>query len=59
LQDKAEKTPPPLKIDFTRRRVKLFPWNCNTALEEGYIYATAKNVTVEKNLGELNQQTRL
>jgi hypothetical protein len=27
LQDKGEKTPPPLKIDFTRRRVKLFPYN--------------------------------
>ena len=34
-------------------------WNCNTALEEGYIYATAKNITVEKKLRELNQQTRL
>lgn len=34
-------------------------WNCNTVVEEGYIYATAKNITVEKKLRELNQQSRL
>ena len=31
-------------------------WYCNSALEEGVIYATAKNITEEKNLRELNRQ---
>ncbi|WP_194975824.1 PAS domain S-box protein [Aquiflexum lacus] len=31
-------------------------WNCNTALEEGLIYASAKNITSEVQLRELNAQ---
>jgi len=31
-------------------------WTCNTSIEEGVIYATAKNITNEKKLGKLNDQ---
>ncbi|MEB2780968.1 PAS domain S-box protein [Algoriphagus sp. C2-6-M1] len=31
-------------------------WNCNTALEEGLVYASAKNITAEVQLRELNAQ---
>jgi len=31
-------------------------WYCNSSVEEGLIYATAKNITEEKKLRELNQQ---
>lgn len=31
-------------------------WNCNTALEDGLIYASAKNITAEVRLRELNAQ---
>ncbi|MFN3999697.1 PAS domain S-box protein [Algoriphagus sp.] len=31
-------------------------WNCNSMMEEGLIYASAKNITVEKKLQELNSQ---
>lgn len=31
-------------------------WTSNTSLEEGLIYASAKNITQEKKLRELNQQ---
>ncbi|WP_163381276.1 PAS domain S-box protein [Cyclobacterium sp. SYSU L10401] len=31
-------------------------WTCNSALEEGLIYATAKDITEQKKLRELNQQ---
>ncbi|HSI76373.1 MAG TPA: PAS domain S-box protein [Lunatimonas sp.] len=31
-------------------------WTCNTGIEEGIIYATAKNITKEKKLGKLNDQ---
>ncbi len=31
-------------------------WYCNSAREEGVIYATAKNITEEKKLRELNRQ---
>lgn len=31
-------------------------WNCNTALEDGLIYASAKNITAEVQLRELNAQ---
>jgi len=33
-------------------------WFCNSAMEEGLIYATAKNITEEKKLRELNRQSR-
>ena len=33
-------------------------WYCNTSLKEGIIYATAKNITEEKKLRELNSLTR-
>lgn len=33
-------------------------WACTSAVEEGLIYATAKNITEEKKLRELNRQTR-
>lgn len=33
-------------------------WYCNPAMEEGLIYATAKNITEEKKLRELNRQAR-
>src|SRR5690606_21332102 len=32
-------------------------WNCNTSPEEGLVYATAKNITEEKRLRELNRLT--
>src|SRR5690606_2934204 len=32
-------------------------WNCNTSPEEGLVYATAKNITEEKRLRELNLLT--
>ena len=31
-------------------------WNCNTALEEGLVYASAKNISEEVHLRELNTQ---
>lgn len=31
-------------------------WYCNSSMEEGLIYATAKNITEEKKLRELNRQ---
>jgi PAS domain S-box-containing protein len=31
-------------------------WYCNSSFEEGIIYATAKNITEEKKLRELNRQ---
>ncbi|MEX0684990.1 MAG: PAS domain S-box protein [Balneolales bacterium] len=31
-------------------------WTCNSAVEEGIIYATARNITEEKKLRELNRQ---
>ena len=31
-------------------------WYCNSVVEEGVIYATAKNITEEKKLRELNRQ---
>ena len=31
-------------------------WTCNTGIEEGLIYATAKNITIEKKLEKLNDQ---
>ncbi len=31
-------------------------WTCSSSVEEGLIYATAKNITEEKKLRELNQQ---
>ncbi len=31
-------------------------WNCNTALEEGLVYASAKNISTEVQLRELNAQ---
>jgi len=33
-------------------------WYCNSTLKEGLIYATAKNITEEKKLAELNRQAR-
>jgi len=33
-------------------------WYCNSALEKGLIYATAKNITEEKKLRELNREAR-
>ena len=33
-------------------------WQCTPSLEEGVIYFTAKNITEEKKLIELNRQTR-
>jgi PAS domain S-box-containing protein len=33
-------------------------WYCNSTLREGLIYATAKNITEEKKLWELNQKAR-
>ncbi|MEO7924231.1 MAG: PAS domain S-box protein [Chitinophagaceae bacterium] len=33
-------------------------WFCNATLNEGIIYATAKNITEEKKLRELNRQSR-
>ncbi|MFC0263632.1 PAS domain S-box protein [Fontibacter flavus] len=32
-------------------------WTCNTSLQEGIVYASAKNITSEKKLRELNQTT--
>ncbi|MCH8567838.1 MAG: PAS domain S-box protein [Balneolales bacterium] len=32
-------------------------WTCNSALEEGLIYASAKNITEENKLRELNRMT--
>jgi PAS domain S-box-containing protein len=34
-------------------------WTCNTGIEEGILYATAKNITVEKKLGKANEQASL
>lgn len=31
-------------------------WNCNPALEDGLVYASAKNITLEVHLRELNAQ---
>jgi len=33
-------------------------WYCSSAFEEGLIYATAKNITEEKKLRELNREAR-
>jgi PAS domain S-box-containing protein len=33
-------------------------WYCNSTLKEGLIYATAKNITEEKKLRELNREVR-
>ena len=33
-------------------------WSCNSSVEEELVYASAKNITKEKKLRELNRQTR-
>lgn len=37
-------------------RVIWLSWNCNPVLEEGLVYASAKNITAEVQLRELNAQ---
>src|SRR5690606_24207899 len=37
--------------------IRWLSWNCNTSPEEGLVYATAKNITPEKKLRELNRTT--
>ncbi|WP_425640064.1 PAS domain S-box protein [Algoriphagus yeomjeoni] len=48
------------EVRFIRKSGEILwlSWYCNTNLEEGLIYSTAKNITEEKKLRELNRQSR-
>lgn len=51
-----------LSISFENRcitksgEIRWLSWFCNSSLDEGLVYATAKNITEEKRLRELNRQ---
>lgn len=48
------------EVRFIRKSGEILwlSWFCNTNMEEGLIYSTAKNITEEKKLRELNRQSR-